>query len=103
MLRRDFLACLSAPVLAQNADTSTAAALGFGGQKLLMVHADDAGMCHSVNLATQEALLTKAVASASIMVPCPWFSEIAELARAHPELDLGLHLTLTSEWKHYRW
>jgi predicted glycoside hydrolase/deacetylase ChbG (UPF0249 family) len=103
MLRRDFLACLSARVLAQNDDNSTAAALGLGGQKLLMVHADDAGMCHSVNLATQEALLGKAVASASIMVPCPWFSEIAELARAHPELDLGLHLTLTSEWKHYRW
>jgi chitin disaccharide deacetylase len=103
MQRRDFLACLAAPVLAQIPDTTTAAALGRAGKKLLMVHADDAGMCHSVNVATREALLSKSVASASIMVPCPWFSEIAELARERPELDLGLHLTLTSEWKHYRW
>lgn len=104
MHRRDFLTCLAAPVLAQSSSKTTAVALGNSSNaKLLMVHADDAGMCHSVNLATREALLAKGVASASIMVPCPWFSEIAELAREHPELDLGLHLTLTSEWKHYRW
>ena len=83
---------------------TTAERLGHGRDaKLLMVHADDAGMCHSVNVATAEALLSKGVQSASIMMPCPWVAEIAETTRKHPELDAGLHLALTSEWRHYRW
>jgi predicted glycoside hydrolase/deacetylase ChbG (UPF0249 family) len=105
MRRRDFLGALSAPLLAQSApEKSTAELLGYSpNEKLLMVHADDAGMCHSVNAATAEALKSGAVQSASIMMPCPWVSEIAELARSQPELDFGLHLALTSEWRHYRW
>jgi len=71
--------------------------------KLLIVHADDLAVAHSVDAASFDALNKGGVTSASIMMPCPWLTEVAAYAKEHPNADLGLHLTLTSEWKIYRW
>src|SRR5687767_1754732 len=71
--------------------------------KLLILHADDLGVAHSVNAASFEALQKGDISSASVMVPTPWIAEVAAFARAHPTADLGLHLTITSEWDTYRW
>src|SRR5437899_4653825 len=71
--------------------------------KLVIIHADDLAVAHSEDIASFDALDKHAVTSASILVPCPWLTEVAAYAKTHPDADLGLHLTLTAEWKLYRW
>lgn len=99
------LGLLLIPVQAGLAQTKTIAErLGYPADaKLLILHADDLGVAHSVDEASFAALSQGAVTSASVMVPCAWLTEVAAYAKAHPDADIGLHLALTSEWKTYRW
>jgi predicted glycoside hydrolase/deacetylase ChbG (UPF0249 family) len=77
--------------------------LGYSTEdKLLIIHADDAGLAHAENAATIQALKAGIVNSYSIMTPCAWFFEIADFAINNPQFDYGIHLTLTCEWNNYK-
>lgn len=78
--------------------------LGFSNDtRVVIIHADDVGMCHASAAAYSDLVDFGLISSASTMVPCPWFLQVAAYARDHPAIDLGVHLTLTSEWEKYRW
>lgn len=78
--------------------------LGYpANSRLLVIHADDFGMMHTVNHAIEDAFKNHWITSASIMVPCPWFPEVAQWAKTHPDADLGIHLTMNADWTPYRW
>ena len=71
--------------------------------KLLIIHADDLGLSESVNKASFDALQNQYINSASVMVPAPNAVEVADYFKENPNIDLGIHLTFTSEWKDYKW
>ena len=78
--------------------------LGWKGTDVVVIlHVDDAGMSHSSNLGAMEATGRGVATSCSVMMPCSWVPEMAHYLKAHPDLDSGLHLTMTSEWQLYRW
>jgi hypothetical protein len=96
--------CLLFSLTAAAQNKTIAERLGYPpDSKLLIIHADDLAVAHSEDAASFDALDRHAATSASIMIPCPWLTEVADYAKAHPDADLGLHLTVTSEWKTYRW
>jgi hypothetical protein len=98
------VATLLAIPVAPHADQPLNVRLGYpADSKLLIINADDLAMSHSENDASLTALDQKLVTSATVMVPAPWFGEVAAYARTHPDADLGLHLTLTAEWQTFRW
>lgn len=89
---------------ANSGAATNAEKLGFPANKrILILHADDVGMCTEANEAAAELLDNDLIQSASIMMPCPAADEFVQWAVAHPNKDVGLHLTLTSEWDTYRW
>lgn len=71
--------------------------------RAVVIHADDIGMCQASFTAWADLVDFGLISSAATMVPCPWFPAVAAYCREHPDVDLGVHLTLTSEWDAYRW
>jgi len=108
-LLRSFAVLLCAPlfsvlpahVVGQAADPSRHPAKP--DQVYLVIRTDDAGMSHSVNMALEKLIATGLPVSVSVMFPTPWYQETVEILKRHPDVSVGIHLTLNSEWKNYRW
>jgi len=85
-------------------DNTNAGKLGFpAGTKVLLMHCDDAGMCEEANIAVSNYFITGDIRSAAVMIPCPYAEAMVQWAKTQGSPDLGVHLTLTSEWKTWRW
>lgn len=98
------LFCFSTVSVSQVSDSTYAERLGFAkGAKVVILHVDDAGMSFDSNEGTIQAITKGAANSCSVMMPCPWVPHFVHFLKQHPQVDAGLHLTLTSEWKGYRW
>src|SRR3954449_11678852 len=76
---------------------------GLGIDRAVILHVDDLGATHGANAAFLDLAARGLVTCGSVIVPGPWFREVADAACANPMLDIGVHLTLTSEWDRYRW
>ena len=72
-------------------------------QTRLLIRCDDIGMCHAVNMAAKKIIEAGVPFSASVMFACPWYQEAVELLKTYPHVSVGVHLTLNSEWKNYKW
>ncbi len=98
------LVIFGSPAVAEEKSQTWAEKLGYGSDcRVIILHADDLGMCYEANAAGKRYLDAGEIQSGSAMVPCPWFDELAAWFKQNPQHDCGIHLTLNSEWKHYRW
>ena len=78
--------------------------LGYSdNERLVIIHADDIGMCHASLQAFKDLWKFGTITSGAVMVPCPWFPATAQMCRENPEIDTGVHATLNAEWDSYRW
>src|SRR5437016_7148531 len=94
------LAGLPTPVVGQAGTTHRVSS---SSPVYLIIRTDDAGMSHSVNMGLQRLIDARLPISVSVMFPCPWYQETVEILKRHPEVAVGIHLTLNSEWRNYRW
>jgi predicted glycoside hydrolase/deacetylase ChbG (UPF0249 family) len=107
-LLRAFALLLCGPLLAAAPTEIPGQALtsthpGNPEQVYLLIRTDDAGMSHSVNMGLEKLIKTGLPVSVSVMFPTPWYQETVEILKRYPEVSVGIHLTLNSEWKNYRW
>lgn len=85
-------------------DSTYAEKLGYPkGSRVVILHVDDVGMSYDSNEGAINAIINGVATSCSVMMPCPWVPAFVHYMKTHPSIDAGLHLTLTSEWKDYRW
>ena len=73
------------------------------GKTKVLIRCDDTGMCHSANMAVKRLIHAGIPFSTSVMFTCPWIQEAVDILKAHPDVGVGIHLTLNAEWKHYKW
>ena len=69
----------------------------------VLLRLDDVGMNHSVNMAIAKVAATGMPFSVSVLFACPWYQEAVEILKQHPQITVGVHLALNSEWRNYRW
>jgi predicted glycoside hydrolase/deacetylase ChbG (UPF0249 family) len=102
MPRHRLIAAVAAAILAVSLPSTPLTAAEPPPEQLL-IRCDDVGMCHTVNLAVHRLIASGVPFSASVMFACPWYLEAAAIFARHPEVSVGVHLTLNSEWEHYKW
>jgi chitin disaccharide deacetylase len=94
---------LCSPIAFASGQSEATKRTDFPNQVFLIIRTDDAGMSHSVNMALEKLINSGLPVSVSVMFPTPWYQETVEILKRHPQTSVGIHLTLNSEWRNYRW